>query len=210
MKKAIIIVTFILLIGLLVFRMSLGNGILQGGNANHKSNFTELPSNQSEMENETDSYSVEKQQNGIYQCNFYGNDHIILRSEESSRIPHIEVLPSGYIKYVVQAGTGVGTLWGFFFDRNKEIFSENFVAILDQKDSFVALGTARGIVIRSIFDDSYSKEIIQFSQELAPVAEPILDATFSEKEGFVSVSYYSGQEFQIVTEEIDFKTPKVD
>ena len=54
MKKAIIIVTFILLIGQLVFRMSLGNGILQGGNANCKSNFTELPSNQSEMENETD------------------------------------------------------------------------------------------------------------------------------------------------------------
>ena len=40
MKKAIIIVTFILLIGLLVFRMSLGNWILQGVNANYKSNFT--------------------------------------------------------------------------------------------------------------------------------------------------------------------------
>ena len=81
---------------------------------------------------------------------------------------------------------------------------------MDQKDNFVALGTTRGIVIRSIFDNSYSKEIIQFSQELAPVAEPILDAAFSEKEGFVSVSYYSGQEFQVVTEEIDFKTTKVD
>lgn len=127
MKKAIIIVTFILLIGLLVFRMSLGNGILQGGNANYKSIFTELPSNQLEMENETDGYSVEKQRNGIYQCNFYGNDHIILRSEESSRIPHIEVLPSGYIKYVVQAGTGVGTLWGFFFDRDKEIFQKTLL-----------------------------------------------------------------------------------
>ncbi len=210
MKKVRIISTFILLTGLLIGGMLFGDGILQKRNANDKRDFAELPSSQSETEREADGYCVEKQQDGTYQCLFYGKDRAVLRSEASARPPHVEVLPSGYIKYTVQAGTGVGTQWGFFFDRDKEIFSENFTAILDQRDELVALGTTEGIVIRSIFDDSCREEITHFSQEFAPAATPVLDAAFSEKDGLVSVSYYSGQEFQIVTEEIKFKTIKVD
>lgn len=202
MKKARIIMTFILLTGLLILGMLFGNGIPQNRNANDKRDFAKLQSSQPEPEREADGYCVEKQQDGTYQCYFYGKDRAVLRSESSARHPHVEVLPSGYIKYTVQAGTGVGTQWGFFFDRDKEIFSESFTAILDQKDQLVVLGTAEGIVIRSIFDDSCREEITQFSQEFAPAATPVFDAAFSEKDGFVSVSYYSGQEFQIVTEEI--------
>ena len=153
---------------------------------------------------ETGGYSVEELPNGTYRCCFYGKDGVPLRSEESARLPHVDVLPSGYIRYTVQAGTGVGTLWGFFFDRNQENFSESFTAILDQKDNFVALATAKGIVIRSIFDDSYYKEITHFSQEFASAAMPLFDAAFSEKEGVLSVSYYSGADYHIVTEEIKF------
>lgn len=210
MKKVRIILMFILLAGLLAEGVLLDYGILQKGNANDKRDFAELPSSQSETESKADGYCVEKQQDGTYQCHFYGKDRAVLRSEASAKPPHVEVLPSGYIKYTLQAGTGVGTQWGFFFYRDEEIFSENFTAILDQKDELVALGTTEGIVIRSIFDDTCREEIAHFSQELSPAAMPVLDAVFSEKDGFVSVSYYSGQEFQIVTEEIEFKTIKVD
>ena len=142
---------------------------------------------------------------GLYTCYFYGEDHALLRTETSPRCPQVEVLPGGYIRYTVQAGTGIGTRWGFYFDGGKGVFSDNFVGIADEKDGLAVCCGGSGITVRSIFDDSFCAAVTAFSHELSPAADPFLSAAFADEEGYLDVSYYSGADYSVVTERVSYR-----
>ena len=74
--------------------------------------------------------------------------------------------------YTMQAGTGISTQWGFFYDPKRDILSLNFNSIFDVYGDLVAYRSdIYEITVRNIFDKSaYHRTFSSFSEPLAPVA----------------------------------------
>lgn len=146
---------------------------------------------------------VEKN-DGLYICRFYDKHHNVLREETSTKLPHLKQISGDRIRYTTQAGTGIGTQWGFYFDGVNDVFSDDFIGIADEKDDLVVCCESDGIAVRSIFDDSFCSKVTSFSKELSPAANPFLSAVFTDEVGTIDVSYYSGSDFNIVTEQVKY------
>lgn len=148
---------------------------------------------------ESDCYRL-TQFNGLYECSFFDKAHNVVRSEEISRMPNIELLPSGDIKFSISTGPERLAQWGYYFDHEKGVFSGVFTGIYDQTGWLVAHGGTNSVVIKSIYDDSYYYKIDCFSYELSSVVEPIVSVAFLDDGSSVSVTYLSGDMYEEVTE----------
>jgi len=101
-----------------------------------------------------------------------------------------------------QTGTGKSTQWGFFYNAQANIRSEKYMWILDYTDEKVILGLPDGIVVRSIFDESYYTKITDFEKIVAAVPDSVLDAQFADSDGTVSVTYAEADTYELITEHI--------
>ncbi len=120
-----------------------------------------------------------------------------------SRQPQIQLVDEKLIKFTVQTGTGIGTQWGYFYDLNKDRFSQNFPCIFDQFNEKVVYGTSNKIVIRDIFDvEKYYQEIISFEHPLSDSADPIKHVSFKEDGNCIEVVYLTGSDYKAITERI--------
>lgn len=143
--------------------------------------------------------------NSQYYCSFYNKNHQVVRVDGPfSEIPHLVVTDNGnsiIVRLTLQAGTGVGTQYGYFYDVEKTLFSEVFQSILDQSENLVAYIDKEKVVVRDIFDKTkYDKEISDFRDPFSNVAQPITNASFSEDSKTITVTYLTGDNFREVSE----------
>ena len=127
----------------------------------------------------------------------------VLKSENNlTRQPEIIYIENDVIRITMQAGTGIGTQCGFYYDQKNNTISATYQCILDEKNGIVAHATMDKIIVESIFksDDLYYKEIAAFQKPFSEVAFPFIDAEFSENGHKISVSYYSGSNYEETTE----------
>lgn len=140
--------------------------------------------------------------NNEYYCLIYNKENEVVKKEGPlNQQPSLIIIPDGLVRLTVQSGTGLSTQWGYYYDTEKESFSEVFHWIFDQKNGKVACGCANGIVIKSIFSDEYFYEIADFKHPLSNVVEPFLDAEFSDDGTSIKVTYLSGEDYEEITED---------
>ena len=113
-------------------------------------------------------------------------------------------LVNNTVKFTLQAGTGRGTQWGYYYDINKGIFSEIFGSIFDENNELVACSDVDKVIISNIFDKNlYYKEVSKFEKTLSEVAEPIIDVKFINDGKSIKITYLTGPVYQKLTEIIN-------
>ena len=123
-----------------------------------------------------------------------------------NREPHISMVNNHLIKFTLQSGTGIGTLWGYYYDAKADVFSRIFQSIYDQWDSKVAYGDVKKVIVRDMFDkNEYYQEISLFKKPFSEVAEPITNVKFVNDGNSIEVSYLTGSDYKEVTEIIKLR-----
>ena len=139
-----------------------------------------------------------------YRYCLFDCDHRIVREETNVRCPHISVGDDGLVMVTVQAGTGIGTQWGYFYDRNTDTFSKVFYSIFDVCGGRVAHGEGGKVVVRDIFDDKgYYTELSDFPLGLSATADPVTGACFEANGQRITVFYLTGEDARKVSQTFD-------
>lgn len=143
----------------------------------------------------------------LYTCTFFDKDGTVVKTEEAlAKEPHVESVDEGLIRFTYQAGLGIGTQWGYYYDTENERFSDVFQSILDQNNGLVAYLDTDKVVMRDIFDENeYIREFDSFEKDFSPVAAPIVDAFFLEEGTVLEITYLAGSEYEEVTEQFNLK-----
>jgi len=152
---------------------------------------------------ETEHYKIIRSDFMYYYYIFNKNHDVIQSDGPFSRQPHISIV-NDYVKFTLQAGTGIGTQWGFYYDTESDLFSQIFQCIYDQYNGMVAYGDMNKVVVRDIFDEAtYYQEITSFREPFSEMVEPIIDVIFVNDGASVEVSYLTGDNYQEIIEVID-------
>ena len=147
----------------------------------------------------TSPFSISKTDKG-YIYRIYNNNVLIEEQYVAVKEPACYYITDSLIHVTAQAGTGRSTNWGFFYDYAANKRSATFQWVLDYTKSLVALGHIDRVIVRSIFDNSYYLEIIDFERPIAMVADGILSADFSEDMTTVTVTYVVEDTYDIATQ----------
>lgn len=150
---------------------------------------------------ETNYYKI-MESNFLYCCVFYNRQHVVTKIEgPMEKEPRVGMVDEKFVRFTVQAGTGTGAQWGYYYDPGMDVFSDVFESILDESDGKVAYSRQNAIVIRDIFDESkYFKEITEFENTLSPTVEPFMDVRFTDDGKYVEVTYLTGEDYRETTE----------
>lgn len=128
--------------------------------------------------------------------------HRIIKTEGPFvKKPDITLTEDELLQITIQAGTGIGTQWGYFYDINKNKFSAIFQSIYDENNKKVAYGSLNKVIVADIFDDNkYYQEFSSFEKPFSSVAVPIIGAEFAEDGNSLEVTYLSGGSYEVITE----------
>lgn len=153
---------------------------------------------------ETEFYKI-TYSNSMYYYYIFDDSYNTVKSDGPlSRKPHIQIINNHLIRFTSQAGTGIGTQWGFYYDIKKDVFSRAFNSIYDQTDEKVAYRNSNKIIIRDIFDKTnYYQEISSLKKPLANTVDPITNAKFSKDGKNIVITYFAGSDYEEITEIFD-------
>lgn len=138
----------------------------------------------------------------LYYCYFYDYNRNIVRTEGPlTKIPHVEFVDESVVRFTLQAGTGIGTQWGYFYDTQSGVFSDTFQSIYDQADGKVVYTEGKHVIVRNIFDEAaYCKVFSVFGQPFSEVVDPFVEICFAEDGSYVEITYLSGSDYIEITE----------
>ena len=129
------------------------------------------------------------------------NQNVVKSDGPLNRSPHLSMIDEHTVKFTLQAGTGLSTQWGFYYDVEQDMFSDTFYSIFDQLDGRMAYREKDRIIVRDIFDkEKYYYEIDLFSNPLSKAAEPFVSVEFINGEDSIEVTYLSGDGYKKVTQ----------
>ncbi len=148
-------------------------------------------------------FKITRSESGYFYC-IYDKKHNIVKSDGPLiKKPNIKLTDDYLVQFTLQTGTGRATQWGYFYDTENDIFSPFFTSIYDQNNGMVIYGEPNKLIVRDIFDEKmYYKEISAFSRPLSNTADSIIDAKFIENNSIIKISYLTGDDFELVTENI--------
>ncbi len=150
---------------------------------------------------------IQEESNSNYKYQIFDKDKNEVKTETLSRCPKISVIDNSIIKVTVQAGTGLSTQWGYFYDIQNDKFSEIYYCIYDQSNGKVVFGDYKKVVVTDMFDkNNYYLEISNFKEKLPDnVVEPIISAEFLENGNKLKVTHYVGTDYNETEEIFDLK-----
>ncbi len=142
------------------------------------------------------------EEDGGYFCYFYDHNNQLIRTEGPlAKLPKINLVNEQIIHYSVQAGTGIGTQWGYFYDGKIGAFSDVYSCILDYTDHLVAYADGHTIIVCDIFNPANKlANITDFRYAFSDVAFPFIGAAFSETDSTIEITYLYGENFHKITE----------
>ncbi len=150
---------------------------------------------------ETDYYRI-IESNFLYCCVFYNQQHVATKTEGPlEKEPTVVMADENLVRFTVQAGTGTGTQWGYYYDPGTDVFSDVFQSIRDESNGKVVYTRQNAVVVRDIFDESkYFKEITDFVNTLSPTVEPFAEVQFADDGKYIEVTYLTGEDYKEITE----------
>ena len=152
---------------------------------------------------ETEYYKIVRSGFMYYYYIFDENHDVVKSDGPLNRQPKISIVDDHLMRFTLQAGTGLGTQWGYFYDIEKNLFSNVFHSIHDQREGKVVYGIEK-VMVSDIFDKAkYYREISSFKEPFSEVVEPIIMAEFIDDGRGVKVTYFTGADYLEVTEVVD-------
>jgi len=141
-----------------------------------------------------------KDKYGFYYAYMYDtNGDIVEREGPWNRQPRLSMPDEYTVKYTLQAGTGFGTQWGYYYNVQRDALSRVFECIFDERNDKVVYGGNK-LVVRDIYDKrKYYREFTGFSQPYSKVAVAIVSAVFID-DTHIEVTYLTGEEYRKVKE----------
>lgn len=213
-KKALVIAV-LSIVGIGLFNLYVNNSDGANKYSSPNTNPThssadQIPSDHTQRQSETTEYVIV--QSGqyyeitkcghLYYCCFYNKTGNQIKAVGPlTRLPEVVLVDATLLRFTYQAGTGIGTQWGFYYDFNSEKLSEVFQSIADQQEGKVAYFLKNMVVVQDIFEkQNYYKEFSEFMRPLSKVAEPFVNAQFLDNNDDIEISYLSGNDYQETTE----------
>lgn len=137
-----------------------------------------------------------------YFCYFYNHNNQLIRTEGPlAKLPKINLVNEQILYFSVQAGTGIGTQWGYFYDGEACVFSDVYSCIVDYTDHLVAYADGHTIIVCDIFNPANRlANITNFRYAFSDVAFPFIGAAFLETDSTIEITYLHGENFQQITE----------
>ena len=141
---------------------------------------------------------------GLYYYNIINSSHIVVKTGgPMNRPPKISVIENRLIKCTSQAGTGIATQSGYYYDLRNNTFSDIFPSIWDEYDELVVYTQKGSVIIQNIFlKEKYYVVIDEFEKPFSPTVEPFVDVRFWEDGSAITVRYLTGENYEQVTETI--------
>ena len=202
MKKDSFVIPLAILL-LLLLCQGCSNTYLEDSPTFKSSEATSMKSNTSaNIITRTNLYEITETEGLYYYALFDKTGNIVKSESNLTRQPKIICIENNVVRITIQAGTGIETQWGFYYDQENNTISAIYQCIFDEKNGIVAHATMDKIIVESIFknDDFYYKEINTFQKPFSDVAFPFVDAEFSENGNIIYVSYHSGSDYEETTE----------
>lgn len=162
---------------------------------------------QNKVIEETDYYQV-FENNCLYSYLIYDkNGNVVASADNLTSQPQFTFTDRSFLRVVTQAGTGIGTQSGFYYDVEKNLRSPVYQSILSQQGNLVAYATQSSIIVRDIFDTSgFYRELSEFSTPFSEVAFPFLSAVFADDGSYICVTYLGGKDYVEVSEIFELPT----
>jgi len=140
----------------------------------------------------------------------------VVKAEKYKRTPNIVVLNDKIIRVSLQAGTGIETRWTYYYDIEKDIFSDVFYGVFQQYDSRIVYTAGYRadskpcIVVRDIFDNTDLQTFENFDRIPEAVVPLFIEAEFIDDGHKISVTYLneSYEKITIVFELAPTQEPK--
>lgn len=164
------------------------------------------PATKSEAEviEETELYKVTRSDFLYEYCLFDLNHNIVKEEGSLSKAPHISVNDENIVTVTYQAGTGIGTQWGYFYDAEANTFSQVFHSIFDQYSRSFVYADKDKLVVRDMFDSEvFYREFTEFDHSFSTVSEPFIEVSFTDNGQQLKVSYYTGDDYSEATQVFD-------
>ena len=141
--------------------------------------------------------------NGDYTdtLHIYDKNGDVVDEITDSRSIHLIPLTEGLLYVGRQAGNSLATRGGYFYNFETDEKSDHFYYVLDYTESLVVCGGTDSVTVFSMFGDSYYLELTQFQHPLSQSVEPIRSAQLSVDGKNLTVTYCTGENYEIVTQE---------
>ncbi len=138
----------------------------------------------------------------LYYCEIYDENNNIVKSDGPfNKLPKISISDDNLVKLTVQAGTGISTQWGYYYDIKKDCFSRIFYSIFDEYNDRMIFRDKNKIIVRDIFDKTeYYYEIDSFKNSLSQSSEPFRKVLFVNDGESIEITYLTGNDYHEVTE----------
>ena len=109
------------------------------------------------------------------------------------RKPEIDMAGEKLVRISVAAGDSPSSVTTCYYDAAADVFSQKFIAVLDDNGTRLVQSESNRLVIRDIFDRSkFYQTVSEFSPPLSPKKQPILSAELSEDGKSLRVTCLSG------------------
>lgn len=204
-KRRITLLLIFIILCILILCITVFKFFVSKNSTNEQSNYYNIVENlkNAKIIEETEYYQVIYSDNLYYYCIFDSERQAVKYDGPLNKKPHLSLV-NNTVKFTLQAGTGRGTQWGYYYDINKGIFSEIFGSIFDENNELVACSDVDKVIISNIFDKNlYYKEVSKFEKTLSEVAEPIIDVKFINDGKSIKITYLTGPDYQKLTEIIN-------
>lgn len=101
-----------------------------------------------------------KEIDNLYYFYIYDSNGKTLKSEGPfTKQPRITNVSENIILFTVQAGTGLATNWGFFYDLKSNTESKIYKGIFDCTPTLVAYGASLSVNVSEIFNNDESIQV---------------------------------------------------
>ena len=131
-------------------------------------------------------------ENFLYLNILFDNNGNTVSAEKYFRLPHIDGLDNNRLSVSIQAGTGIATRWTYYYDVERNEFSDVFYAVFQQYEDIIVYAYNRTVIVRDIFNETkYHKVFNEFQGISTSTAFPFVDACFIDDGRSIIVTYYS-------------------
>lgn len=154
---------------------------------------------------ENEYYKVMESDNLYYYEIYDENNNIVKSDGPLNREPHLSMSDEHTVKFTLQAGTGISTQWGFYYDTENDRFSDTFYSIFDEYNGRMIFRDREKIIVRDIFDKSkyyYEIDSDSYTNPLLQSSEPFSKVQFVNNGESIEITYLSN-DYHEVTEVFD-------
>lgn len=147
-----------------------------------------------EFKKQDNYYSVKyDKETFLYEYKIYDVNENLIEEETTNREPHIFLERKDIICKWIQAGTGILTRTGYFYNFKTGEKSPSYCGQIDSFGNLVSNTNSKSVTISDMFSGKELLVIDDFKEEIADYMEAVISAYFSEDGTKIEIKYHTKQ-----------------